>query len=163
MTIESDFMICLKCKNKVDSDLNICDKCGYYLHRETLKEIVWIIRKYGKSGNYRHIKSLLENARKITAGTKYEKFIEWQLAETEIKLNQIHREFDDLKQQAKEYIKKSDYRNGIETLRKLLEFPLTRKERIAVENELLKIKAQIYNYEMQVTLKKNEPIFMFKF
>ncbi len=91
----------------------------------------------------------MQRALEITAGTKYEKRVREQLEIAKQHLLDINEKINDLKARAKKYLEQSNYKKAIDCYRQILSYPLKHSEQIIIENELLKIKAHIYNIEMQ--------------
>jgi len=142
-------MQCPKCKNKINIFNNVCPSCHYFLKRAVLKEIILIVKKYQQKKDYRGVYEILQRALEITAGTKYEKRVREQLEIAKQHLLDINEKINDLKARAKKNLEQSNYKKAIDCYRQILSYPLKHSEQIIIENELLKIKAHIYNIEMQ--------------
>ncbi|MBP7651959.1 zinc ribbon domain-containing protein [Candidatus Dependentiae bacterium] len=143
-------MICPKCNNEItDSSVKLCPKCGYYLYRNLLKEIIWIIGKYYDKNDYFGIRELLNKAMPIAEGTKYESAIRRQITDIEIRIKERNKIISDLKAEAKIHFDKKDYKEALKCYRKLLSIPLRKREQSQIENDLIRVKAQIYKFEMK--------------
>ncbi len=143
-------MNCPKCHKKISSYNNVCSECGHFLKRGFLKEIILIIRKYQKRQDYKGIYEILMRALEIAAGTKYENKIREQLELAKNQLDNEKQAINALKNKAKNYYSHNYFKKALECYRQMLAFRLSRREQIQIENELLKIKAAIYNNEMKI-------------
>lgn len=152
-------MKCQKCKNEIDTQGNTCPYCNNFLYRPILKEILRIVKKYYIQQDYSSIKDLLYKAKNISKYTKYEKYINNQIANVEKQIIEQQEEINNLKLEAVEAIKEKKLRTALELYRKILEFPLKFKEKRKIENELLRIKAHIYRFEMKDLIGSNDEIF----
>ena len=152
-------MKCQKCKSDFEKQGNTCPFCGNFLYRPILKEILRIIKRYYSKNDYTSIKELLYKAKYLTRFTKYEKYITGQIVSVEKKILEQQENISALKIEAGKAMKEKKLKTALEFYRKILEFPLKLKERKKIENELLRVKAYIYRFEMQGLLENNEVLF----
>jgi len=155
-------MKCKKCGIEIsENGVKICPKCGFFLFRDLFKELLGIIKKYYEKNDYFGVKELLNKAGLLAEGTKYESAIRIQKEEIEEKIKERNNAITELKFEAKKLYDAGDYKESLKCYRNLLALPLRKKEQSQIENELIRVKAKIYKFEMK-NLFNNEEIKLFR-
>jgi hypothetical protein len=153
--------VCPKCDKPNFDSAKICDYCAYFFYHDMLKEIIFISKKYFEQENYSSMKQLLNKTLNFVKNTKYEEKILKELKLVNQKLEEQKSEFFKIKDEAEKYKLQKKYKHALKYFRKLLNFPLDKTQRVKIENELIRIRASIYNYEMQNLFEDDNPSFRF--